>query len=51
MRENAENMKEIREMENNDALKKFLLEMEKGEESILVECTISSEDLKKELEI
>ncbi len=45
------NSKELDELEKQLALYKFKLEMEKGERSILEEGTVSSENLKKELEI
>jgi hypothetical protein len=45
------NSKELDELERQLALYKFLLEMEKGERSILEDGTISSKDLKKELGI
>ena len=45
------NMKELDEMEKQLALYRFLLEMEKGERSIIEEGTISADDLKKELGI
>ncbi|MCR4716523.1 MAG: type II toxin-antitoxin system prevent-host-death family antitoxin [Lachnospiraceae bacterium] len=44
-------IKELDEMEKELALYRFMLEMEKGEKSILENGTISSEDLKKELGI
>ena len=45
------NSKELDEIEKELALYRFMLEMEKGERSILEVGTISAEDLKKELEI
>ena len=45
------NSKELDEIEKELATYRFMLEMEKGERSILEEGTTSSEDLKKELGI
>lgn len=45
------NMQELDEMEKELALYRFKLEMAKGEQSILEEGTISSEELKRELGI
>ncbi len=45
------NMKELDEMEKELALYRFKLEMAKGEQSILEEGTVSSEELKKELDL
>ena len=44
-------MEELNEIEIELALYRFKLEMAKGEHSILEEGTISSEELKKELDI
>ena len=45
------NMQELDDMERQLALYRFRLEMEKGEESIREEGTISSEELRKDLGI
>ena len=45
------NMKELDELENELALYRFRLEMEKGERSLTEEGEVTSEELKKELGI
>ena len=45
------NMQELDDLEKQLALYKFQVELQKGEQSIAMEGTISSEELRKELGI